>query len=204
MRPGEEPGTVFHYQTNGMHVVSHCIERAYSLYDIDGPEGSPKLKTLFKEKLGDPMGANWDYGSGCQRMHPKAKQSVFGWGSYINTTAPDLARLAWCWANGGRWQDTQLIPEGWMHETTRVAPDILAHCPEEDWRYGHAFWTNAEGWLWPDLPRHGFTSAGASGHFATAFPELQLVVVMNPLPRILEDEWAETQQILKLVLAALG
>ena len=34
MKPGEEPGQVFNNQTNGMCVLSHCIEKAYGLYDI--------------------------------------------------------------------------------------------------------------------------------------------------------------------------
>jgi len=200
MKPGEEPGKVFHYQTNGMHVVSHCIERAYGLYDINDQEGSPKLKTLFKSRLGEPIGADWDYRCGCQKMHEKAKQSVFGWGSGILTTALDLARIGWCWCNWGKWEDKQIIPEGWMRETTKVAPDILANCPEDTWKYGHAFWTNDQGRLWPNLPREGFTAAGAGGHYAAVFPSRRLVVVMNPLPRLWEDEWSETQEALQLVL----
>ncbi|MFC1714392.1 serine hydrolase domain-containing protein [Candidatus Poribacteria bacterium] len=203
MKPGEEPGTVFHYQTNGMHIVTHCIERAYGLYDISDPEGSPKLKTLFEEKIGRQIGADWGYRSGSQKMHARAKQSVFGWGSSISTTARDLARLGWLWCNWGRWKDKQIVPEAWMRETTKVAPDILTHCPEDTWKYGHAFWTNERGGLWPELPQDGFTAAGAGGHYITVFPGHRLVVVMNPLPRLWEDEWAEIQEVLKLTLGTI-
>lgn len=37
MKPGEAPGEVFHYQTFGMNVLCHAIERAYGLYDSTTP-----------------------------------------------------------------------------------------------------------------------------------------------------------------------
>jgi hypothetical protein len=61
-----------------------------------------------------------------------------------------------------------------------VAPDILANCPEEEWRYGHGIWTNSEGKLWPMLPREAFGASGAGGHYWTVFPSQELVVVQNP------------------------
>jgi CubicO group peptidase (beta-lactamase class C family) len=203
MKPDERPGEVYHYQTNGMHVVTHCIERAYGLYDIDDPAGSPKLKTLFREKLGEAIGADWEYASGSQKMHDTAKQSVFGWGSQIRTTALDFARLGWCWLNWGRWRDRQVIPEAWMREATKVAPDILAHCPEDTWQYGHGFWTNERGRMWPALPRDAYMAAGAGGHHCAVLPGLRMVVVTNPLPRLWEDGHAEVAEPLQLLLDAV-
>ena len=47
MKPGEEPGKVFHYQTYGMNILTHSIARIYDLYDISDPEGSPGFRKLI-------------------------------------------------------------------------------------------------------------------------------------------------------------
>ena len=61
MKPGEEPGKTFHYQTYGMNILTHAIAKIYGLYSIAGPEGSPGFKQLVDEKLCIPIGADWDY-----------------------------------------------------------------------------------------------------------------------------------------------
>ena len=76
MKPGEAPGQVFNYQTNGMCVLSHCIEKAYGLYDVNRPEESPKISPLYKEKIADVIGADWEYSSRSQQMHDKARTST--------------------------------------------------------------------------------------------------------------------------------
>ena len=210
MKPGEEPGTVFHYQTNGMCVLSHAIEKAYGLYDVSDPEGEPKIPPLYKEKIADPNGAKWDYVSSSLEMHDKAKLQIFGWGSGILTTLEDFARVGWLWCNWGAWGARQVIPESWMREVTRVAPDIIANSPEKARRYGHGFWTNGHGQLWPDLPREGFASWGAGGHYTVVFPSYEVVVAMNPTPfpgqaqpyETTTATWLQQQEVLKLIMAA--
>jgi len=212
MKPGEDPGQVFNYQTNGMCVLSHAIEKAYGLYDIEDPEGSAKIPSLYREKIAAPIGAAWDYDSGSQTMHDRARLHIFGWGSGILTTLRDFARLGWLWCNRGSWEGRQVVPEAWMGEITRVAPNILANNPENTWRYGHGFWTNEKGKLWPDLPREGFTAWGAGGHYCVVFPSYHLVVAMNPTPypgKALPYEtttvtWLQQQEVLKLILEACG
>ncbi len=210
MKPGEEPGRMFNYQTNGMCVLSHCIEKAYGLYDINHPHGSPKIPPLYKEKIADVIGADWGYTSGSQKMHEKARLHIFGWGSAIRTSLRDLARLGWLWCNWGKWEGQQVIPESWMREATVVAPDILANSPEKMWRYGHGFWTNEKAKLWPDLPREGYTGWGAGGHYVIVFPSYDLVVVMNPTPYPGASQpyethtvtWLQQQEVLKFILEA--
>jgi CubicO group peptidase (beta-lactamase class C family) len=185
MKPGEEPGKVFNYQTWGMNVLTCAMAKIYGLYDTDDPERLPGFKVLMEEKIGKPIRANWRYGSGTHRgfsdrLRPGAKLNIFGFSTGISTTALDFARLGWLWCNWGRWEDQQVIPEKWMRESSVTAPDILANCPEEQWIYGHGIWTNDQGTLWPELPRGAFTSSGAGGHYCTVFPSKELVVVQNP------------------------
>ena len=153
MKPGEEPGKVFHYQTYGMNILTHAIAKIYGLYDVQNPEGSPGFKQLVDEKLRIPIGANWSYSLMNFNLHPKARINIFGYYDGIKATALDMARLGWLWCNRGRWKDKQLVPEEWMREATRTAPDIIANCPKEQWKYGYGFWTNDYSQLWPDLPQ---------------------------------------------------
>jgi len=180
MKPGEEPGTVFHYQTYGMNVLTHAIAKTYGLYDTRDPEGSLGLKVLVDEKLGKPIGASWSYYLANFDLHPKARISIFGYYEGVNASALDMARLGWLWRNGGRWEREQVVPEDWLREATRTAPMIREHCPREQWKYGYGFWANDYGELWPSLPRDSFAASGAGRQHIWVCPSLDLVVVQSP------------------------
>ena len=180
MKPGEEPGTVFHYQTYGMNVLTHAIAKAYGLYDIGDPEGSPGLKVLMEGKLAKPIGASWSYYLANFDLPPKARTHIFGYYEGVNATALDMARLGWLWRNWGRWEEKQVVPEEWLREATRTAPMIREHCPREQWQYGYGFWTNDYGELWPSLPRDAYAASGAGHQHIWVCPSLDLVVVQSP------------------------
>lgn len=180
MKPGEEPGTVFHYQTYGMNVLTHAIAKAYGLYDIGDPEGSPGLKVLMEGKLAKPIGASWSYYLANFDLQPKARIHIFGYYEGVNATALDMARLGWLWRNWGRWEEKQVVPEEWLREATRTAPMIREHCPREQWQYGYGFWTNDYGELWPSLPRDAYAASGAGHQHIWVCPSLDLVVVQSP------------------------
>lgn len=211
LKPGEEPGKVFHYQTTGMCLLSHCIETAHGLYDVDDPEGSPKLGALYKEKIADHIGGDWEYHSGSQTMQEKARVEVFGWGTSVRTSIRDHARMGWLWCNFGKWGDVQVVPEDWMRESVVVNPFIRENCPEEEWRYGHGIWTNEFGSLWPDLPKEGFSSWGAGGNYAICFPSKGLTVAMNPVNfdgqtqpyETMKEAWLHQQKVLEPILEAI-
>jgi CubicO group peptidase (beta-lactamase class C family) len=180
MKPGEEPGQVFHYQTYGMNVLTHAIAKTYGLYSIDDPEGSPGFKVLVDEKIKDPIGATWSYYLANFDLHPRARLHIFGYYDGINATALDMARLGWLWRNWGRWQNKQVIPEGWLREATGTAPMIIENCPEEQWQYGYGFWTNDHRQLWPNLPRDAYAASGAGHQHIWVCPSLDLVVTQSP------------------------
>ena len=180
MKPGEAPGKVFHYQTFGMNVFSKAIAKAYGLYDIADPVGSPGFKTLAESRLGQPIGAKWGYYQNNFPLQERARLNVFGYYDGITCTALDMARLGWLWCNGGRWGDQQLIPETWLRESTRTDPDILANCSEKEWCYGYGFWTNDHAKLWPNLPHDSFAASGAGSQHIWVWPARSLVVVQSP------------------------
>lgn len=203
MKPGEEPGTVFHYQSYGMCILAHALANLYGYYDVADPEGSIGFKQLLQEKLAAPLGVGWEYTTGAlNNLHPRARQNIFSYGTGIVTTAFDLARAGWLWCNYGRWQDEQLVSEAWMRDSTQVAPHIKQHCSEEEWFYGNGFWSNSEGKLWPDLPRDGFHSWGAGGHYVVVFPSQELVIVQNPDPFGGRGGEGGNPELINLVFAA--
>ena len=81
MKPGEEPGTVFHYQSWGMNILSHAVAHLYGYYDAKDPEESDGCMRLMREKLAEPLGAAWAFSSGAMGLHPSARQNIFGYGT---------------------------------------------------------------------------------------------------------------------------
>jgi len=180
MKPGETPGSTFHYQTFGMNVLCHAIASAYGRYDSSDPEGSPGLGSLIEEKIRDPIGGSWGHGYTNFDLPAESLIGIFGYYNQLYASARDMARLGLLWLRGGRWRDVQVVPGDWLAEAVRTAPDIRANCPEDEWCYGYGFWTNDHGKLWPSLPRDSFAASGAGRRHIWVCPSLGLVVAQSP------------------------
>ena len=202
MKPGEIPGSVFHYQTFGMNVLTHAIAKSYGLYDISDPVGSPGFKVLVDRMLREPIGANWGYAQMNFDLHEKAKIQIFGYYNDTLSTALDMARLGWLWCNWGNWQGRQLVPEHWLRAATSTAPDILKNSSQDTWKYGHGFWTNDHGKLFPHLPRDSFSAQGAGSQQIWVCPSLDLVVVQSPGTYHKDEE--NDMGLLKVVVDAVN
>lgn len=200
MKPGEEPGKVFHYQTYGMNVLTHALAKLYGLYDIADPEGSPGLKPIIDRMIGEPIGASWGRYTANFDLQPSAHLNIFGYYDGVLSNVLDMARLGWLWRNWGRWQDRQLVPEAWLREATRTAPSIRKHCPPQDWRYGYGFWTNEHGLLWPSLPRDSFAAQGAGSQHIWVCPSLDLVVAQSP--GLYENQTDNDTGLLRFIVGA--
>jgi CubicO group peptidase (beta-lactamase class C family) len=180
MKPGERPGRQFHYQTFGMNVLAHALAAQYGLYESEEPERLGGMGELMGEKLRDPIGASWGWHWGNFDHPPEALTGIFGYYADVDATALDMARIGLMWLRGGRWKGRQVVPQDWLREAVRVAPDIRRHCPEEEWLYGHGFWTNECGRAWPSLPRDAYAARGAGHMYIHVLPGLDLVVVQAP------------------------
>jgi CubicO group peptidase (beta-lactamase class C family) len=202
MKPGEEPGRVFNYQTFGMNILTHAIAKSYGLYDVSDPEGSPGLKELIDSRIRQPIGATWGYHKSNFQLHEKARINIFGYYDGVQSSALDMARLGWLWRNWGRWRDRQIIPESWLREAVQVNPDLRRHAAQEQWRYGYAFWTNQCGLLWPNLPRDSYAASGAGSKHIWVCPSLDLVVAQSP--GLWENQEENDEGLLRLVVNALS
>jgi len=128
MKPGEEPGRLFHYQTYAMNILAHAIAKTYGMYNVADPKGSPGLKLLIDEKIRIPIGGGWKNEYVNFNLHSKARINIFGYFDGLKASALDMARLGWLWCNWGRWKDKHLVPEEWMRAATKTAPEIIANC----------------------------------------------------------------------------
>jgi CubicO group peptidase (beta-lactamase class C family) len=194
MKPGETPGATFHYQTFGMNVLCHAISKAYGLYDSSNPDRLPGIGQLIEEKIRNPIGGTWTYRYTDFEHPPGALTNIFGHSPRCDAGARDMARMGLLWLHFGRWGSQQVIPDGWMREAARTAPDIQTHCPREQWCYGYAFWTNDHGVLWPSLPTDSFAASGAGRKHVWVCPSLELVVAQSP--GIYEDQADDTNRAL--------
>ena len=179
MKPAEEPGKVFHYQTFGMNVLNHAIAKAYGLYDVKRPEESGYSR-LIDDWISKPIGGTWGYYLKNFELGSDARINVFGYYTGVAATALDMARLGLLWLNWGRWGKTQIVPESWMQQATKTAANIVDNCPDEQWRYGYGFWTNDYGQDFPNLPRDSYSARGAGYQHIWVCPSLDLVVVQSP------------------------
>jgi len=180
MKPGETPGMQYHYQTFGMNILCHAIAKVYGLYDSAEPDRLPGLGELMQEKLAEPIGAAWSYHYGNFKHEPDALIGIFGNYLQISATARDMARAGLLWLHLGRWRERQVVPEDYVRQAIVTAPDIVANCPREEWCYGHGFWTNEHGVLWPSLPTDSFAASGAGRKHIWVCPSLDMVVAQSP------------------------
>ena len=179
LKPGELPGKVYHYQTYGMNILAHALGKIYGVYDLNDPEAA-RVGELYRAKVCDPIGADWNWSLGNFKLWPQAKLEIFGYATGLQMTARDQARLGWLWLNRGNWNGNQVVPADYTKQAVVTAPDILENCPEDQWCYGHGFWTNDHGKLWPSLPRDSFAASGAGKQLVWVCPSLDLVVAESP------------------------
>ncbi len=84
-------------------------------------------------------------------------------------SARDLARFGLLYLNNGRWEDQQVLPAGWVHESTKEHSTLLAG------GYGYMWWTAREKSQLGNL--NAFWAAGYGGHRVYIVPGARLVLV---------------------------
>lgn len=98
-------------------------------------------------------------------------------------SARDMARIGVVMLNRGKWQNEQVIPEGWADEMLKPVTDwteVNKHIPAyrgSDYYFGYGYlW-----WLWQNVNDQrfagGFSALGAMGQSISVFPAIGVVVV---------------------------
>lgn len=165
-----DPGEVHAYSTGDTQLLSGILQKATGMTALD-------FADLFLFK---PLGIT-------QRTWPDDPQGYTIGGTELSLAPRDLAKFAYLYLNGGRWEDKQVVPAAWVAESTRqhslVVPPDASDRPAVGYGY---LW-----WLREQAGYPSFMAVGYAGQFAYVIPDLDLIVVMmgrlRGVPRMFAD-----------------
>jgi CubicO group peptidase (beta-lactamase class C family) len=153
-----EPGTYFWYNDGDPQVVSGIVQQATG----------KTLDEYGKEMLFDPLGITnlkWE------RYTDGVTLGAFG----ILTTGREMAKIAQCVLDSGKYNGQQVIPQDWLGEMlSSKVPN--AH---DDADFGYYWW---------GLPSKGYHFMwGHGGQYAFVIPEKNMLVVITSLVQVDDD-----------------
>jgi CubicO group peptidase (beta-lactamase class C family) len=150
------PGEGYSYSSPAPHIASMVLRR------VTGKE----LPAYLDEKFAQPMGwGPWGY---CLYRGEVTMAHANGAGS-IALRATDTLRFGYCLAQGGRWQERQLVPADYL-KLCRQASPYNPHFP-----FSLQFEHNQAGQIL-GAPRDAFYKTGANGFCLYIVPSLDLVI----------------------------
>jgi CubicO group peptidase (beta-lactamase class C family) len=171
-RGSHAPGTFWYYNNWDFNVLGEIYQR------LTG-EG---LFTAIEHRIAKPLGwrdfdplrhTRWSYDEDSPRF-PAYN---------MHLSARDMASFGQLYLERGRWKGRQLVPETWIDESTRS----YSMTGRDGFRtgYGYMWWIAApgDGADLRGLPAGAFTAAGNGGRYITIFPELRVVVAVQPNER---------------------
>lgn len=156
-----DPGTQFRYSSGTSNIVSLVLRRSF--------ERDDDYWRFPRQALFGPLGMR----SAIFEVDPSG---TFVGSSFLWATARDWARFGLLFAQDGMWNDTRVLPSGWV--AASATPSAASKG-----RYGLHWWLNRgpEGddsrRQWPDLPADLFWADGFEGQMVAVFPSDELVVV---------------------------
>jgi CubicO group peptidase (beta-lactamase class C family) len=171
-RGSHAPGTFWYYNNWDFNTLGFIYEKATG----------EKIFDAFYQKIAQPIGM--------QDFKPRDGHYVTGadtrFPAYLfNLSARDFARFAMLYLHGGKWNNTQVVPQDWVKASTQPYSDA------ESGGYGLLWWTgnSASGARQQvAFPKGSFWAEGHLGQYAVVVPSLDLIVVN----RVDEDETRRT------------
>jgi CubicO group peptidase (beta-lactamase class C family) len=165
----------FQYSTAGPHLLSAIITRTTGM----------SAREFANQRLFHRIGMNEipDYNLGFQFEDVFGK-NVKGWlkdpkgitmgGMGLTLTPRDMARFGFLYLNRGIWDNTQIISESWIDESTS---------PNSN-KYGYLWWLREEG------NTRIYSAMGSGGNVICCIPEKDLVVaIASSYVRNPHDRW---------------
>jgi len=166
-RSSAAPGEQWYYNNWGFNALATIYETV---------AGRP-VGEAFEEQVAEPIGMA-DFRARDVMYVRKSDLSERSQGNQSNhpayifmISARDLARFGLLYLAEGRWGDRDVLPAGWVHESTVDAGQATGW---DDRRYGFLWW------IMPPreaLPYESIMASGGRGHKVTIVPALDLVVV---------------------------
>lgn len=174
------PGERMQYVSIDTHVAAMVLRGA----------SGQSLQDLVAEHIVGPMGFESD-----PYYVTDGEGVAFALGG-LNMTTRDYARFGQMMANGGIWQGQQVVPAGWVEESTRPSAPTRAGEPG----YGYQWWI-PEGWEAGE-----FLAQGVYGQYIYVNRNLGVVVAVNSADRGFEDPGVEaaTYAVLRSIAARVA
>ncbi|MEZ5257194.1 MAG: serine hydrolase [Ilumatobacteraceae bacterium] len=160
-QPAEHPpGTVWSYSSGTTNILARiATDLLGGAADPDGGRG--RMERFLADRLFGPLGMS--------SASPKFDdRGTFVGSSYVYATARDFARFGLLYLRGGRWQDSALLPDGWV-ESARTPARATVPTSERH-GYGSHWWT----WF---RSRSAFSANGYETQRIVVDPERDLVIV---------------------------
>ena len=143
-----QPGTTFVYDTGTAHLVSAAVSLL---------TGRPAV-VLAAGRLFGPLGIG-DY------RWPRSPEGITPGGFGLLMQPRDLAKLAFLYLHGGRWDGRQIVPADWVAQST------TDHVADPLHEYGYLWWLDhSDGYAY---------MAGLYGQLAVVVPGKDLVAVFT-------------------------
>jgi len=166
-----DPGTGCGYST---HALAHAALVCETVTGM--PYDEFAIQALFK-----PLGIeHWSFqyyeGGGKVGRHPSQG---------LGMPARDLARIAYCMLQGGRWKDQQVIPKWFVDQTAEPTHNVKT--PELRWKFNPQIFSHGKelparhwgpgGRTGEGIPADARDKPGSGGQLIAFVPSLDLVVV---------------------------
>ncbi len=150
-----EPGAVFVYNSGATELLAYILKKATGKNPDD----------YAREHLFGPLGIR-DF----EWKHTPLDLPDTEGGLYL---APrDLARLGLLFLHGGVWDGRQIVPAGWVEQSTRWSIDTHWHSPG----YGFQWWALAGH---AGAAPEAFAAIGYGGQYLIVVPQLDLIAVFT-------------------------
>ena len=155
----DEPGTMFNYNTGGLHLLSAVIKNATGMYAHE-----------FAEKhFLHPMGIyayQWN-------KDPMGYPCTGGTDGGLGLRTRDIAKFGWLFLKDGKWKGERIISENWVRE----APHIQINPEAKRSRYGFNWTTGTR--IAKGKRFEYVASFGYGGQTLYLVPEYDLIVVFT-------------------------
>lgn len=142
----------FEYSNDDVYMLAKAISRIYGMTVVD----------MLMPRLFEPLGIErpfWEI----------TNEGIEAAATGLRLRPEDLAKVAYCYLNYGKWQDKQVIPREWTEIAGKYYVDLPPYYSETT-KYGFYFWGDPFGYYRFD---------GMYGQWAWVMPEHNAVLVLN-------------------------
>ena len=187
-RGSHAPGTFWYYNNWDFNTLGYIYEQATGT----------KIFEAFYRQIAQPIGMQ-DFTPRDGRYISISESSFPAY--VFEMSARDFARFALLYLHGGKWNDTQIVPQDWVQASTHPYSDAPSG------GYGYLWWTadSASGKS-PEIsfPKGSFWAEGHLGQYAVVVPSLDLIVVNRVDGEVTKREVHKRQmaELVKKVVAA--